>query len=571
MPGFYVSNLKNTISLDNVYNDRCIKETIPDDTFTIRRNTLNKFIEDKPFIKKNGLIIVLEGVVLNKSKLLKKYNCGDFVELCSALYIRQGISFVREFRGPFSGCVCDLGKKKWYFFSSHIGDQFFFYYLSKNSFAVGSNVDYVIDSCRQNNIRTTVNKSSIYQMLTFGYMADDSTYANEIKRMRGGAILTIDFSEAELKSSIDRYFDIKKDKDRFKDARDDEIIESVDNQFRKAVAMEYDKDKEYGYSHYADLSGGLDSRMAMWVAHSIENRTIQLGTWSKQYYLDETVAREIAWYWKDEILVRQLEDLQYLYDIDREIRLTGGLLLYIGPTGAFRFLDSLNYHKFGLRHTGQIGDAVLGTFATKKRMGGLTYRSELYSEMFMDKISKFRDSNIDKFDDMELYMLDTRGFLCASNHMADRNYFETTSPFFDADFLQLCMDIPIEKRVNHYMYKKWIMAKYPDAARFTWEKTRCRVDANYFDRKWMHIKKKIEHKLLRSVNKNSMNPLDYYLSKDECAKQWMARWFKDGINMIFPLIDASVREDLEKMFHYGNYLEKSMAMTVVGSLKLYFC
>lgn len=33
------------------------------------------------------------------------------------------------------------------------------------------------------------------------------------------------------------------------------------------------------------------------------------------------------------------------------------------------------------------------------------------------------------------------------------------------------MSIPLEYRMNHVLYKKWILSKYPDAAKFRWEKT----------------------------------------------------------------------------------------------------
>ena len=34
----------------------------------------------------------------------------------------------------------------------------------------------------------------------------------------------------------------------------------------------------------------------------------------------------------------------------------------------------------------------------------------------------------------------------------------------------MCYDIPVEMRMNHNLYKKWIIKKYPKAADFKWEK-----------------------------------------------------------------------------------------------------
>lgn len=41
----------------------------------------------------------------------------------------------------------------------------------------------------------------------------------------------------------------------------EDAVELIDRYFRQAVKREFDKDKEYGYEHLVDLSGGLDSRM----------------------------------------------------------------------------------------------------------------------------------------------------------------------------------------------------------------------------------------------------------------------------------------------------------------------
>lgn len=570
MSGFYVSSFKEEIELKNVFDDRCTKGRIEDGLFVIKRNTLNKFLDDKPFIRTDSLIVLIEGVVLNKTKLLVKYGFKSFEELCVGLYNIKGIGFIDELRGPFSGAICDIKNKKWYFFSSHIGDQFFFYFICQSGFVIGSQVNYVVDTCKKNSINLSVNESAIYQMLTYGYMADDSTYAKEIKRMPGGSILSISYGGNNLEWTIKKYCDIKKDYSRFKNASEDELIEAVDTTFRNAVKMEYDKDVEYKYDHYADLSGGLDSRMAMWVAHEISDKHIQLGTWSKSYYLDEKIARDIAWYWKDEILVRQLEDLRYMYDINKEIELTGGLLLYIGPTGAFRFLESLNYLKFGLRHTGQIGDVVLGSFAKKSKESKLVYGTGLYSERYLSKIKCFSSDIINKYEDMEMYLLNTRGFLCASNHMADRNLFETTSPFFDIDFLQLCVDIPTAIRANHNLYKKWILKKYPKAARFIWESTGCKINANVIEQKSVNLKKRITRSVYKKSNPNHMNPLDYFLMHDKKTSSWMNKWFKYNMDLVYGLVDEETRKDIVGMYKDGNTIEKCMAMTVVGSLKLYF-
>lgn len=64
--------------------------------------------------------------------------------------------------------------------------------------------------------------------------------------------------------------------------------------FKNAIKRAFEKDLEYGYKHLVALSGGLDSRMTAWVAHTMGYTNMLNYTFSQTDYLDEKVPKQIT-------------------------------------------------------------------------------------------------------------------------------------------------------------------------------------------------------------------------------------------------------------------------------------
>lgn len=571
MPGFFISNKKIKIELHNMYPENCKADSIEQKEQTIMRNTLDKFMMDKAFDEDNQYICILDGVLLNKRFLFKKYKVDTVEQLIKTLYELNGETYFKEFRGSFSGALFDKGKKKWIVFTNQIGDHPIFYYFSSNYFYAGSQVNYIIEACNVSNGKLTFDESAAYQMLTFAFMVDNSTFAKEIKRLRGGTYLV--FCDGIMQ--IKEYFTFHKHQNRFENISETELIETIDQGFKKAVKLEYDKDDEYNYKHLCDLSGGLDSRMNMWVAHEISLRHMQCLTYCQANYLDEIIAKEIAQYWNDELLVKPLDDVSFMYDIDKIIQMNGGLSLYAGITGGMRMLESLNQNIYGVEHTGMIGDVVVGSFLLSKKNGIERYPSGRYSEKLVSHLPKTVCDYHKAFDDEEIYLMYVRCFHGAVNtHLIRQNYTEVASPFLDVDFLQLCLDIPADKRMNHKLYKKWIISKYPEAAKYRWEKTGALITESRMVGKLRRLVIKGPQKLMRMMGKDylihkGMNPLDYWLKKNQELQRYLDMYVEGCLASIKKEVTPKLYEDMRNLYRSGNVFEKSMVITVLGSFKLY--
>ena len=576
MPGFFLCSEPNDTVLNDRYPEKCVSGKLDmRESGTVLRRTLNKFMDDKAFFVSDRIAVVTEGYLLNKHELFATYKVSTVASLVEAMIYKDGElceDFFKDFRGCFSGAVYIRNENRWIVYTNQIGDNPVFYYCRNGIFAAGSQVNYLLDFCKGNELLLTYNECAAYQMMTFAFMAGDDTYANEIRRLHGGDYLVFHDGQLEVKT----YHRFEKHPDHFHGKNEDDIIEEIDRLFCQAVRLEWAKDNEYGYKHIADLSGGLDSRMNLWIAHELMGQKALVLTFSKAGEPDEKIAGKIARRLQDDYIFSPLDDCEFMLDIDENTEMLGGLSLYSGITGGNRLLKKLDLNQYGIEHSGQVGDIILASFYHSYKDMSERKPTGRYSEIMTDRLPEQIVRLPERYSDYEIYLMYSRGFHGACNtHLLRRNYTEIASPFLYVDFMQLCYDIPDELRMNHYIYRKWIIKKHPGAAAFKWEKLGGRITesrARYLVRE---IKKKGRRKALKLLgirlqNKHGMNPLDYMLSKKPEILDIMNCYAKEGLHNSRSLFSAKLYHDIEWLYQNGSILEKSMALTVLASARLYF-
>lgn len=565
MPGFLVSNVKQDYVLNNMYNSKCITEELPC-VFSVHRNTLNKFLGDKVFKDNEDYILVTDGVILNKSKLMEQYQSRSLFDLIIAMYQQHNTDFPAFLRGGESGALYDKAKSTWYIWTGHTGDNAVFYYTNKAQFIVASQVNYILDNIDKSSL--TLNEQAVYSMLTYGFMYDDRTYANEIKRIPPGCMLTI--SEQDLR--ISQYYVVQNNKVDVSGWTKGEIIEELDRRFKNAVKLEFDKDIEYGYSHLVDLSGGFDCRMTAWVAHEMGYTDCVNICYSQSSGNDFRIAQEIGAKLNNRLFYRQLDDAKFIGDIDRLTRLSNGVDRYSAITGGEDLLRHMNCDIFGVEHTGLLGDVVISSFIssidenTDRKMGAMC------SEVLKDRVSK---DHIFQYPNTEIQKMYIRGFYGAcSSVMIRRNYVEVSSPFIDPDVLDFCMSIPLEYRMNHLIYNEWMIAKYPGAADIRWSHN----DKKVTDGKIKGMLREIRYRGLdkacrilapkKYVTNYNMNPFDYWYQTKAEVRNIMDTYYQEHKECL--LLPVKVREDMQYLYTHGCAYDKTLVLTVQSAVEMYF-
>ncbi|MCQ2421251.1 MAG: asparagine synthase-related protein [Clostridia bacterium] len=319
----------------------------------------SRFVNDQVFCADDGSLIISDGVLLNLRELTAQYHAADLRQVIDALCAEDPSAYFSAFIGPFCGAKYDRRTDTLIAYGNQTGDAPVFYFQNERCFMVSNDLNLIEQVMADNHFPRTLDETAAQYLLTFAYMIDDRTLFREIRRLLPGDALMLCGADCKIVPYHRFSFDPL-------DISMEDAIELVDQKFRKAVDRCFSKDAEYGCpTHLVDLSGGMDSRMTAWVAHDLGYRSNIYINYC-QYGSDELrcasrVANELG----GQLFYKQLDDASFLYEVDRLIERGGGLPFCFGSTGSDQFLRLLDAAQFGLEHTGQIGDAVLGSFGTQ--------------------------------------------------------------------------------------------------------------------------------------------------------------------------------------------------------------
>lgn len=545
-------------------NIECLGEYNRIDDLKVCNKGQTKFENDCVMRTDNNNVFCLQGYIFNKDLF---YDRSE--EWNEAFSKSMGDDFERTLsmlRGAFCGFYYSGADGLLRVFTDQIANKAIYYYANGDKWIIGTYLDDMVAVLKANDQKLTFNETAAKYMLSYGYMLDDSTFIKEIHRVLPGEYVTIN----EGKATSERYYLIPNKEIQM---TEEEAVERIDASFRQAVQREFEKDKEYGYRHLVDLSGGLDSRMTCWVAHSMGYTDQVNMTYSRSGYLDEEIARKVAGYLRHEYIFKMLDDAAWMKDIDDITSLNNGAALFLGITGGSRMLGLLNTDQFGIEHTGMIGDAILSTFYHDRdfnfgppRLGFHRY-SERLQYSFDEKI-------LSRYPCQEMFAIYTRGILGAqSSYITRQHYVETSSPFMDVDFLETVFSIPFEYRDRHHIYLRWMKERYPQATEFGWEKwggIKPRED-QIWKRRFRTLHRLLDMKAAALTGRNSidnMTPVDYWYNEDPSIQMKFEQYYQSNMNN--PLIPDTLRADIQKLYEEGSVMEKGMALTVLAEVKKYF-
>lgn len=554
----------NSISLDKDKD----KEWIYDDLgITCFYKKYPKFENDKIFISNNSYLVILDGIIFNNNKLIKKYSRKDWYETVIYMYETHGEEFYNDFRGSFNGVIVDKKNKKLISFTNQIGDRTVFYHENDESVIISSNFNYIVDLLKNNKIRYKLDETYVKYMLTFGFMLDETTCIKNVKRLLPGHYLKYQGNEIRVK----KYFEFKNDEISI---TEDEALKRINEAFINALKLEINKDKEYGYKSIMDISGGLDSRTVNYVSKKIGYKNILNISYSQMDSYEEKVTRQLVKDLGFDYLFKALDNASFIYEIDDIIEKNYGLTIFSGFTGGKQTLEALNLDNIGIQHTGLLGDMNDGSFSS------VSYHEKPYFEekyRFSRLLEKsILDSKVlEKYKTHELFCFYTRGLLGGlGTHLIRQNYVETYSPFEDVDFLNITFQLPLDMRING-IFKKWLIKYYPEATKIVYDHTMCKItdsDIKIKLRKVLiYLPRKIK-RLLGAKNSQksheSMNPYEYWYRNNKELRQFIDLYYNENINQLDEYDE--LKRLNEEMYLNGNMIDKMLMMTVLGTIKRYF-
>lgn len=526
-----------------------------------------KFENDKIFYSNEKYLIILDGIIFNNNKLIDKYSKNSWCETVIFMYEKYGEQFYDQFRGSFNGVIVDKESKKIISFTNQIGDRTVFYCENNENIIISSNFNYIVDLLKNNKCKYKLDENYVKYMLTFGFMLDETTCIENVKRLLPGYYLVYEKDNLETK----KYFEFKNDEISISE---EEALRRINETFINALKLEINKDKEYGYKSIMDISGGLDSRTVNYVSKRIGYNNILNISYSQMGSYEEKVTRELVKDLEFDYLYKALDNASFIYEVDEIIEKNYGLTIFSGFTGGKQILESLNLSNIGIQHTGLLGDINDGSFSS------VPYHESPY---FEDKyrFSNLLDKNIldnkvlEMYKTHELFCFYTRGLLGGlGTHLIRQNYIETYSPFQDIDFLNLTFQLPLDMRVNG-IFKKWLIKYYPEATKIVYDHTMCKITDSKIKIKlkkiFIYLPRKIKRVLgFKNIQKSheSMNPYEYWYRNNKKLRDFVDLYYTENIDKLneYP----ELKKLNEEMYLNGNVIDKMLMMTVLGTVKRYF-
>lgn len=569
MPGFCISNVSDKLILKN-YNDKnCIQDSLDFNNWYIKRNVLNKFLNDKLFFENDRVIVIIDGIILNKKELMEKYNCSSLVELVEVIS-KEDRTFFEAFEGSFSGGIYYKDIEEWYIFTSPLGEKSIFYYQKDNKYVIGSQLNYITNTLGANKIEMFLNEDSLSQFMAYGYYLDDSTCIKEILRLYPGEYIRI--SKDSFK--IHTYFICDYEQ---KDIKMDDAIENLNSSFKKGLSKVFEKNKEYNLKNLIDISGGLDSRMICYSTKNLKEENVLLDCYAQSGTKDNVISKQIAKKLDYDYVFRSIDNAKCMLNIDENILMNNGATIYYGITGGKDMLEMLNPNIYGLEITGLLGDIYDGSMVIDRCNGEpdpdyLKFRYSTTLEYGNDFTVNLGIADKFKNYKNELYWFYTRGMIFGmTSYFIRQNFTEVATPFGDKEFLENYLSIPWEMRVKKHVLREWLIKYYPEAAKIPYGNTGVAVNLSVkpyheFFRKYNRAKQKIRKKFLKEpIN---MSDIQYWYDNNKEFNNYINEYYIENYNLCSQF--SKVRQNINKLFDSGKVVDKLIAVTVLSIIKNFY-
>ena len=533
---------------------------------------VNSFIDhdyDDFYIQNTQFDFLFEGVLLNKKKLLNEFALKDFETLILELFKNKKEQIIKEFEGEFHGFIWDKSRNKIFVFTNATSTQRVFYGKFGVNLLIDTSLVRLNETLQKLGIKTEPDLESIYQLLCIGGMLENSTVINGVFKILDAHYLEIDlesmqYSEKEYFTAFNKpYFQKSKEK----------AYQEINAIFNDAVVMEYHKDTEFGRNHLSLLSGGLDSRVAM--LYAIKNNQIPDNAFcfSQLGYFDHTLSKKIAEDFGIHYEFVPLDDGIFLKKIDQLTTISEGLVFFTGAIHVQHALDHLQYENFGVFHSGQLGDAILGGYLSQPAKIRPSNYKIISNNSYLNQIESRLDKAKKNYESEEAFLLRNRGFnmIILGAHVLQQKRYQT-SPFMSKEFLKFAAALPEELKFNHRFYIEWVNEHCKEATKYRWERTLMKPNANWktsFGDQFLKRGFKIlNEKILKTPQKSSMYPYQFYYDQSTEIQKYYQLYFDENFYRIENYPELS--KDVLELFDSTDFSVKTQAINILSIFKLYF-
>lgn len=570
MYGFVLTLNGNGAKSKKLYN----AQKIECENFQCEFSRMNKFEKDKLFFESDGITYLLDGVIFNKKELMDRFSSEDWETTYETIVKENTEEFINELRGSFCGFVYNQKNSEIVTFTNHSGERAVFYYAKNDLLIVANHMELMYEALVQNGEQVIPNIQGNYEMLATGSCLHGNTLIEDVHRITAGKRMIYNDGSVTLK----RYHMFRNVPEH--ELSLDECIDEADRLFRKAIDRIFSKNLEYGYKAEADLSGGLDSRLATWVAHDLGYTDILNVCYCQKGRIDHLTSSKIAKHLGNEYFFYPMDHGEFLMDVDEMTSKTGGDIVYCLCSGANRAFNIIDHSNIGLAVTGLLGEIHNAYWTEGDKHTPPAYTKVRYTNTIKIAIPDAYCEEYDNYEQMNLYEFSDLFFLSSTFARQDRC--EVYSPFIDKDFMEFAYRIPLKWRKNYFFTINWILKKYPEAAKFVWQTKKKPIDKAYYNKVYLpKIGWDIQDFIIRVYNKfcrmakinsqialkDDMNPMQLWYDSNSKLRNFFEEYYKENC---FLIKNDDLAHDIDKMFSSGICRDKVLVVNLLSIYKKYF-
>ena len=543
-------------------------EVMRGESFLLVRNVPDKFLQDRFFNRYDDIVLLTEGIVINRQQIEGDYRQHLDAQIIDAYRGKSLDKLVGEFRGSFSGIILDDNINSVTVYLDQLATKTLFYYEFSQGVVIASEIKSIVDFCKLNGLKVSLSMAGAYSMLTYGYMYQDNTLVNEIKRLREGNIYT--FSNNDI--WITCYHVFSQINEENESLSNDVAIDEINHLFRMGLGLQIEKNKEYGYMDAIPLSAGMDCRMTAFVHRDMEKEPALNFTYSETGQYDFIVPSQMAHDLGNKWLFKSLDHGWDLLNIEESIRIADGLIYYAWPAQLIDFIKCADTRNWGIIHTGVLGDVIIDSFSKVGDPRPYKIGDGAFSLKLIEKLKKYVSESTDIH---EHGMIRNRGIngACLGYSLTFRHFTEALSPFLYIDLFDYCMAIPLSKRQRHKLYYAWVEKYYPNALNYKHNgitpKGKLEVTVHKKPYRIRALPDVLRNTVRIKLNSNyGMNPFDGWYEGNPILKEKMDSFFFDNV----PLVEGweELYQDVVELYKTGNTKEKIQAISLVGTIKMFF-
>lgn len=543
-------------------------EVMRGESFLLIRNVPNKFSQERFFARYGDTVLLTEGIVINSQQIEGDYQHHLDAQIIAAYRSKSLDKLIGEFRGSFSGIILDDNTDSVTVYLDQLATKTLFYFKFSQGVVIASEVKSIVDFCKLNGLKVSLSMAGAYSMLSYGYMYQDNTLVNEIKRLREGNIYTFKKNDIE----INCYHLFPQINEENESLSNDVAIDEINNLFRKGLGLQIEKNKEYGFVDAIPLSAGMDCRMTAFVHRDMEKEPALNFTYSETGQYDFIVPSQMAHDLGNKWLFKSLDHGWDLLNIEESIRIADGLTYYAWPAQLIDFIKCADTRNWGIIHTGVLGDVIIDSFSKVGDPRPYKIGDGAFSLKLIEKLKKYVSESTDIH---EHGMIRNRGIngACLGYSLTFRHFTEDLSPFLYIDLFDYCMSIPLCKRQRHRLYYAWVRKYYSKALNYKHNgitpKGILEIRIHRKPYRLRAIPDILMNTIRIKINPNyGMNPLDSWYEENNILRNSMDAYFYENISVVEDW--KELYQDTKELYQSGNTKEKIMAISLIGSIKMFF-